>query len=327
MTQFTSFVAVEERVVNQNGKPVTIQVPVELPDGMAVDVVATGVDQSSVTTGTNVSTEYFSNIPASRTVSGLYTVAPTTARSGLRDATGRQRNPSVAGSSGPENNFVLDGVSAKNGKKKRQKRGSGSGGGLGDGTGSGSGTGVGYGYGYGSGSGSAPPPPPPPLRAPQTAQPRTPVTSLEGRRMEKMHIWIYDLVARIESGKKAAGNEAFFVYDGKARIEIVLTVMTPALMDRLKALGFELAGEEKGKIVGLWQDRTEQACCTCRDRRGKVGTATAVDNVPHKIKPPRSLEAVFSINSILYIIGLEPICGQTFLLLSSLAPRYQVFCP
>ena len=32
LTSFTSFVAVEDRVVNQNGKPVTVQVPIETPD-------------------------------------------------------------------------------------------------------------------------------------------------------------------------------------------------------------------------------------------------------------------------------------------------------
>jgi outer membrane receptor protein involved in Fe transport len=40
----------------------------------------------------------------------LYTIAPTVTRSGLRDATGRDRDPSVAGASGPENNYILDGV-------------------------------------------------------------------------------------------------------------------------------------------------------------------------------------------------------------------------
>lgn len=76
-----------------------------------VDVVATPeIDQSTNTTGANVSTEFFSNIPTSRTVQGLYTIAPTVARSGLRDASGRDRDPSVAGSSGPENNYILDGI-------------------------------------------------------------------------------------------------------------------------------------------------------------------------------------------------------------------------
>ncbi len=35
MTQFTSFVAVEEAVVSMNGKPVTVTVPVELPQGVS----------------------------------------------------------------------------------------------------------------------------------------------------------------------------------------------------------------------------------------------------------------------------------------------------
>jgi outer membrane receptor protein involved in Fe transport len=43
-------------------------------------------------------------------VQGLYTIAPTVVRSGLRDASGRERDPSVGGSSGPENNYILDGV-------------------------------------------------------------------------------------------------------------------------------------------------------------------------------------------------------------------------
>ena len=79
--------------------------------GTTVDVVATPeIDQSSNVTGSNISTEFFSNIPTSRTVQGLYTIAPTVARSGLRDASGRDRDPSVAGSSGPENSYILDGV-------------------------------------------------------------------------------------------------------------------------------------------------------------------------------------------------------------------------
>jgi Ca-activated chloride channel homolog len=35
MTQFTSFVAVEERISNEGGKPKTIQVPVEMPEGVS----------------------------------------------------------------------------------------------------------------------------------------------------------------------------------------------------------------------------------------------------------------------------------------------------
>jgi outer membrane receptor protein involved in Fe transport len=79
--------------------------------GATVDVVATPeIDQTTNVQGSNISTEFFSNIPTARTVQGLYTIAPTVARSGLRDASGRDRDPSVAGSSGPENAYILDGI-------------------------------------------------------------------------------------------------------------------------------------------------------------------------------------------------------------------------
>jgi outer membrane receptor protein involved in Fe transport len=74
------------------------------------DTSGATVDVASNTTGTNVSTEQFSNFPTTRTVQGLYTIAPTVARSGLRDSAGRDRDPSVAGASGPENNYILDGI-------------------------------------------------------------------------------------------------------------------------------------------------------------------------------------------------------------------------
>jgi outer membrane receptor protein involved in Fe transport len=86
------------------------------PQGATETVTVTagagaGIDVTQNTTGTNVSTEQFSNFPTQRTIQSLYTIAPTVTRSGLRDSSGRERDPSVAGSSGPENNYILDGVS------------------------------------------------------------------------------------------------------------------------------------------------------------------------------------------------------------------------
>ncbi|MBD0371770.1 MAG: TonB-dependent receptor, partial [Pyrinomonadaceae bacterium] len=74
------------------------------------DTAGANVDVNSNTTGTNVSTEQFSNFPTQRTVQSIYTIAPTAVRSGLRDASGRERDPSVGGASGPENNYILDGI-------------------------------------------------------------------------------------------------------------------------------------------------------------------------------------------------------------------------
>jgi Ca-activated chloride channel homolog len=42
MTQFTSFVAVEDRVVSTNGKPQTVEVPVEMPDGVSYQGIFEG---------------------------------------------------------------------------------------------------------------------------------------------------------------------------------------------------------------------------------------------------------------------------------------------
>ena len=109
------FAAFEQANVPVNlSKTSTVTVQLR-PQGATETVTVTagggaGIDVTQNTTGTNVSTEQFSNFPTQRTVQSLYTIAPTVTRSGLRDSSGRERDPSVAGSSGPENNYILDGV-------------------------------------------------------------------------------------------------------------------------------------------------------------------------------------------------------------------------
>jgi len=94
----------------------TTTMPIQLePEGATATVTissASGavVDTTSNTSGTSVSTEQFSNFITQRTVQSIYTIAPGVARSGLRDVSGRDRDPSVAGSSGLENSYILDGV-------------------------------------------------------------------------------------------------------------------------------------------------------------------------------------------------------------------------
>ena len=48
------------------------------------DTSGAAVDVTTTTRGTNVSTDQFSNFPTARTVQGLYSIAPTVVRSGLR---------------------------------------------------------------------------------------------------------------------------------------------------------------------------------------------------------------------------------------------------
>jgi outer membrane receptor protein involved in Fe transport len=99
-------------VVVNLGRTATADAQLSLATATATVTVTGGaaVDTAQNTSGSNVSTDQFSNFPTQRTVQGLYTIAPSVTRSGLRDATGRDRDPSVAGSSGPENNYILDGV-------------------------------------------------------------------------------------------------------------------------------------------------------------------------------------------------------------------------
>lgn len=78
---------------------------------VTVGPVGSAVDTTQNTTGVNVTTEQFSNFPTQRTIASLYSIAATITRTGLRDSSGRDRDPSVGGSSGPENNYILDGVS------------------------------------------------------------------------------------------------------------------------------------------------------------------------------------------------------------------------
>src|SRR5215510_13009154 len=110
----SGFAKFEQADVEVNlSKTNTIDIRLQPQGASAVVEVVAGaatVDVSNNTTGTKISTEQFSNLPTPRTVQSLYTIAPTVTRSGLRDASGRDRDPSVGGSSGPENNYILDGV-------------------------------------------------------------------------------------------------------------------------------------------------------------------------------------------------------------------------
>jgi len=94
----------------------TSEVAIQLYPGGATATVTVNngsgaaVDTTDNTTGSNISTAQFSNFTTQRNVQSLYTIGPTVARSGLRDAAGRDHDPSVAGSSGLENSYIFDGV-------------------------------------------------------------------------------------------------------------------------------------------------------------------------------------------------------------------------
>ncbi|HEX8737421.1 MAG TPA: marine proteobacterial sortase target protein [Pyrinomonadaceae bacterium] len=83
LTQFTSFVAVEERIVTDGGQPRKIEVPVELPDGVSPEN-AFVIDGAETTGGASVSQKSIQNLPINgRSSKNLMTLP----RSGLVNKT------------------------------------------------------------------------------------------------------------------------------------------------------------------------------------------------------------------------------------------------
>ena len=74
----------------------------------------------------------------------------------------------------------------------------------------------------------------------------------ETRLKEKLHSWVYAIVAHLAKGDaKPTPNEAMFVRDGKAEIQIELTVKSQQVIDKLKAAGFEVVSEKgKATVIG-----------------------------------------------------------------------------
>ena len=112
LTQFTSFVAIEERVVTDGGQPRKIEVPVELPEGVSRDSSVT-IDPGDTKIDTNISTYSSAQVTVSSdssvmidtTSSSVTTVIkPETLRGGFQ----------IDGASGSENVFVIDGNEVTN---------------------------------------------------------------------------------------------------------------------------------------------------------------------------------------------------------------------
>ncbi|HUR97000.1 MAG TPA: VIT and VWA domain-containing protein [Pyrinomonadaceae bacterium] len=232
LTENTSFVAVEERVVNHNGKPVTIQVPVASPDTGESDMKS--ADRYGDPSGKFAA---LSNGPGGGGGGGVAA--------------------SVNVTSANVRNLPVSGRRAS--RKPKAKNGSG--------TGNGSGAGVGYGSGSASG-GSAPPPvarprvssagvlnavvvaseDEAPIRVVPESGPLTPEMLRTQNQKAKLHAWLYALVSRLEKKTMAGPNESKFVQDGKAEIAITLSSRSTAILEKLRAAGFEMLSE-KGNVL------------------------------------------------------------------------------
>lgn len=239
MTQFTSFVAVEEMIVTEGGKPRRIEVPVELPEGMNPNLVS----------GTNVSSEQFSNFPTQRQVLSLYS------------ASGGRSSGSIA----VKNKAPYKRAEAAGNSRTAGGSGSGTGAGTGQGRNSNmSGGDIGA---AGASTGKIPPPMPPPSPTPipsrrtvrgggggggtgnnaivDIAEVPAPVLSpAEEKRRQlvtKLNPSLVALIDRVKAKIAKPGiDEADFVRDGKAEIQVWLTDKSAETIAQLKQLGFEV---------------------------------------------------------------------------------------
>jgi Ca-activated chloride channel homolog len=281
MTQFTSFVAIEEKVVNQNGKPVRVDVPVELPQGMRAEISLEEDEKSPEMTrmtdrfvkpmsksklkntrGTmnGVKNSMTSGVPtivtrvgviSSGVVNGKTTSLPTptvpTAAKAV-NATGAvqvqvviDENGNVVSATAVSGHPLLR-ASAEAAARNSKFSPTMLSGQKVKTTGI-----IAYNFNNGAATVSA---------GNQTVaeNPQIPLTEAEMKLQamkDKLHVWVYDLVERLQKNvSKPTANEANFVKDGKASVHIQLSLLTPEIRNFIASLGFEFEVEGFETIGG-----------------------------------------------------------------------------
>ncbi|HSQ20476.1 MAG TPA: VWA domain-containing protein, partial [Blastocatellia bacterium] len=210
MTQFTSFVAVEEMTITDGGEPRKIEVPVEMPEGVSHKGVFGERDQTfdrklQLTAQVSVSQVQAAEIVSPRPEP-------------------RTKKDSAVGRAGG--------------------MGKGSGGGLGSGSGGGAGPGngkgVGPGRGYNMGGGS------PRLGGGDGAKPLAPEEQKRRGLLAKLNPSVAAIIDRLKNkNTQPSPDEIRFVRNGKAEIQVWLADKSAETVAQLKQLGFEIVLEPK----------------------------------------------------------------------------------
>jgi len=219
MTQFTSFVAVEEMTVTDGGEPRRIEVPVEMPEGVSHEGVF-GDDKRF-----------------GKSMSGTQTMYLSTANAEIVRRSVKPPPPS------------------KPAEIPRQKQGTvgnvSTGGGFGNGTGAGSGGGAARGV-PGGVSGGVPGGTPggvvagaPPSSVADSLSRNSSPEEQKRQVLAKMNPSIAALIERLKVKGSPGADESKFVRNGKAEIQISLTDKSDAIMAELKQLGFEVLLDPK----------------------------------------------------------------------------------
>jgi hypothetical protein len=229
MSQFTSFVAVEEMTVTDGGEPRRIEVPVEMPEGLSQDGIFGKGDQP------------FEKL---QLLADLQR-APLARKAPGGGGGGGDRTTGMAASKGelPKISLKAGPPPASSQPKARAGKDSstGSAGGIGRGSGGGMGAGDGRGVARGTssnmGGGGVPSPPSP------EEQKRREILS-------KVNPSIAAVIDRLKNKtERPTPNEAKFVRNGKAEIQIWLTDKSSETIAQLKQLGFEVVLEPKSATM------------------------------------------------------------------------------
>jgi Ca-activated chloride channel family protein len=215
MTQFTSFVAVEEMIVTDGGQPRRIDVPVEVPEGVNRE----GNDSMSRPSGTLQSPA--ANLSSFYLNTGTATVVTRSGTTAIKS-------------------------------KSRRASGGGGGGGIGSGSAAGSG---------GGSFGKTTPANAPPAQAvgglavidAVMAEPEKLLSPAEKKRAAleaRLQPSILAVVDRLKNKAAAGADEAKFIRDGKAEVQVWLTEKSAESLAALKELGFEVVLDPKtAKLV------------------------------------------------------------------------------
>lgn len=212
MTQYTSFVAVEEMTITDGGEPRRVEVPVELPEGVNREGVFGKDEHDRITAhytarGPQYSAAAISNLPVNgrNVASEVVTIQSGTAPPPPPPPATQPRTKS----------------------SKNSGKGSGTAGRIG----SGSVSGIGQGTSPGGSAGGT------------TAG--TDVLSPEDRKrqelLSKLNPVIASVIERLKNkNSKPGAEEARFVHDGKAEIQVWLAEKSLETLAQLKELGFEV---------------------------------------------------------------------------------------
>jgi len=215
MSQFTSFVAVEEMTVTDNGQPRRIEVPVEMPEGVSHEGLVGKDEREQFNQGYWLANKAQSQRTSAAGISNL----PVNGRAAATETV-----TVVASVSSPQ--------LTPQPKPRRTDRAKGGGGGGGARLGGGSGTGPGKSYNMGGGD-----PAPPRMLSPEEQK--------RQQLIAKLHPSLFAVVERLNSKNSAPTTESKFVRSGKAEIQIWLTDKSPETIAELKKLGFEVLLEPK----------------------------------------------------------------------------------